>query len=131
MKTIVAGALLALAAAGPTLAADVGVSVSIGDPNFYGHIEIGDYPRPRLIYAEPVVIERVHVVHEPAYLHVPPGHAKNWGKHCHKYHACARPVYFVESGWYEEVYVPAHHAKHKGGKGHGKHHGKGKGKHKD
>ena len=38
---------------------------------------------------------------QPLYLHVPPGHAKHWRKHCHEYHACNRPVYFVRSAEYE------------------------------
>jgi hypothetical protein len=29
-------------------------------------------------------------------MHVPPGHAKNWSKHCSRYNACAYPVYFVK-----------------------------------
>ena len=37
-------------------AADVGVSVSVGQPGFYGRIDIGNYPQPELIYAQPVVI---------------------------------------------------------------------------
>ena len=55
----------------------------------------------------------------PVYMHVPPGHAKNWSKHCHKYNACAQPVYFVKSAEYEPGY------KHPG-RGKGK--GKGKGR---
>ena len=38
---------------------------------------------------------------QPIYLHVPPGHAKNWRKHCHKYNACGQPVYFVVSDEYK------------------------------
>jgi hypothetical protein len=45
----------------------------------------------------------------PIYLHVPPGHAKHWKKHCHEYHACGRPVYFVKSA----EYAPGYHG-HKG-----------------
>jgi hypothetical protein len=92
-------ALIAAAAAiTPTLAADVGVSISVGQPGFYGHIDIGNFPPPVLIYPQPVVIQRPVVVQtvQPIYLHVPPGHAKNWSKHCAKYDACSRPVYFVE-----------------------------------
>lgn len=105
-RMLFASALAALAA--PTLAADVGVSVSIGQPGFYGQIDIGNYPRPQVIYAEPVVVQRVPVgvVRQPVYLHVPPGHAKNWSKHCYRYDACGRPVYFVQDRWYNEVYVP-------------------------
>lgn len=127
---LLAAVLLSL----PTLAtAEVGVSISIGEPGFYGHIEIGDYPRPRLIYAEPMIIERVTLSRSPIYLRVPPGHAKHWEKHCHEYDACARPVYFVEDDWYERVYVPEYQTRKHGhsegqAQGHGKDKGKGKGK---
>jgi hypothetical protein len=105
-------------------AADVGVSVSVGQPGFYGHIDIGDYPRPEVVYAKPVVVQPapVGVVYQPVYLHVPPGHEKHWNKHCAKYNACGRPVYFVRDGWYNKVYVPEYQARH--GKGHGEKHGK-------
>jgi hypothetical protein len=54
---------------------------------------------------------------------VPPGHAKHWHKHCGYYGACARPVYFVQEGWYQQHYAVRHDH------GHGK--GKGKGRDKD
>jgi hypothetical protein len=127
MKRIAVAALLTAAAATAS-AADVGVSVSIGQPGFYGQIDIGNAPRPAVVYPQPVVIQRAQVA-QPVYLHVPPGHARNWGKHCHKYDACARPVYFVKDDWYNNVYVPHYeqvHGKSKGkSKGHGKGHGKG------
>ncbi len=44
------------------------------------------------------------VIMAPIYMHVPPGHARNWSKHCHKYNACERPVYFVKSAEYEPGY---------------------------
>ena len=79
----------------------------------------------------------------PLYLHVPPGHAKKWSKHCHKYNACDRPVYFVRSAEYEAGYESGDRGrKDKGrrdegrgnggerGKGHGEKGNKGKG-HKD
>ena len=100
----------------PAFAADVGVSVSVGQPGFYGRIDIGNAPPPQLIYAEPLVIQRVEVVRQPIYLHVPPGHEKNWRKHCRKYNACGQPVYFVQHDWYNQVYVP-HYREHDG---HGK-----------
>lgn len=109
----------------------VGTTITIGEPNFYGVINIGDVPEPpRLVYREPRVIEHVTVVREPVYLRVPPGHAKHWDKHCHAYHACARPVYFVEDGWYQHTYAPVYKAKHHKGHGghkHKSHHGKDKG----
>ena len=71
-----------------------------------------------------MIIEHVHVSGPPIYLHVPPGHAKDWAKHCGKYDACGHRVLFVQEAWYNDVYVPAWREKHGGGKGHGK--GKGK-----
>lgn len=130
MQRILFAIALAIAAV-PVFAADVGVSVSVGQPGFYGRIDIGNVPQPRLIFVDPVVIQRVEVVRPPIYLHVPPGHEKNWGKHCRKYNACGRPVYFVQDSWYNDVYVPHHqknagHGKNKDGKkGHDKGHGKG------
>jgi len=63
------------------------------------------------------------------YLHVPPGHAKNWAKHCHAYGACGQRVFFVQDAWYNDVYVPTWRERH-GGKNHGggKGHGNGNGK---
>lgn len=110
-RLFIAAALAVAAAAVPALAADVGVSISIGQPGFYGRIDIGDYPQPRLIYREPRVIQRV-AVREPIYLHVPPGHAKNWRKHCRQYDACGERVYFVQGDWYNQVYVPRYQERH-------------------
>ena len=96
------------AATTSALAADVGVSVQVGQPGFYGRIDIGNLPPPLLVYPEPVIIQPVPtgVVRQPIYLHVPPGHAKDWRKHCRKYNACGQPVYFVREDWYNDVYVP-------------------------
>lgn len=67
-------------------------------PGIYGRIDIGNAPPPPLIYAQPIIIQRpaVLVQQAPLYLHVPPGHAKKWSKHCGKYNACGQPVYFVK-----------------------------------
>jgi hypothetical protein len=94
-------------------AADVGVSISIGQPGFYGRIDIGDYPQPQVIYRQPVIIERVVVERPPIYLRVPPGHAKNWGKHCREYNACNERVLFVQDNWYANEYAPRYKEKHK------------------
>jgi len=112
MKRLLFAAALALATA-PALATDVGVSISIGQPGFYGRIDIGGYPPPQLIYREPIVIQRVAVNRPPIYLHVPPGHAKNWRKHCSAYNACGERVYFVQSNWYEREYVPRYQKQHR------------------
>lgn len=137
---ILAAGILAGVAAGvttPALALDVGVSINIGQPGYYGPLDIDDAPRPRLVYAQPVIIERVRVVERPVYLHVRPGHASRWKQHCREYDACGRPVYFVNDNWYNTVYVDHHRRRHVSrdhdhhdhdDHGHGKGHGKGKGK---
>lgn len=120
--------VLALATPGLAFATDVGVSISVGEPGFYGRIDIGHVPPPVVLYPEPVIIEAVPVgvVRQPVYMHVPPGHAKKWKSYCHQYGACGLPVLFVQNSWYDEVYVPAHRKAHGGGKGKG-HKGEGKG----
>ncbi len=85
---------------------EAGVSISIGDPHFYGRIDIGGYPPPRLIYEQPVIVRRVRVWHPPIYLRVPMMHRESWYRYCDQYDACGRPVYFVDDGWYEDVYAP-------------------------
>ena len=101
-------AIAALAVAAPALASDVGVSVSIGQPGFYGRIDVGSLPPPRVLYAKPIVIAPAPagIVRAPIYLRVPRGHAKHWGKFCSRYNACGEPVYFVQDSWYNDVYVP-------------------------
>jgi hypothetical protein len=127
-------AFIAGAIAVPAFAADVSASIGINQPGFYGQINIGDFPRPAVIYAEPVWVQRppkvVYV--QPIYLHVPPGHEKHWSKHCAKYGACGRPVYFVREDWYQTQYVPhyQHHDNYSHGESHGhdQEHGNGHGK---
>src|SRR3984893_18361644 len=116
----------------PAQAQNVSISATItGEivPGVYGQVVVGNRPPPPLVYAQPVVAVPVVVVQpvpmEPIYLHVPPGHAKNWRKHCHEYNACNRPVYFVRSAEYEPGYRPdrgehdhAHHSD-RGNHGHG------------
>ena len=108
MKHLISIAALALTAVASAQAADVGVSVNIGVPGAYGRIDIGGYPQPQLLYAQPVYIEREpsRAPPPPIYLHVPPGHAKKWNKHCREYNACGQPVYFVQDNWYRDVYAP-------------------------
>jgi hypothetical protein len=101
-------AVAALFAAAPTLSADVAVSVSMGQPGFYGRIDIGDVPHPDLISPQPIIIKAIGAPRAPMYFHVPPGHAKDWAKHCGKYNACGERVFFVKTQWYNSVYVPHH-----------------------
>jgi hypothetical protein len=119
--------LLLAAMAAVSAPALAGVSVNIGEPGFYGRIDIGNFPQPRLVYPEPVVIQRVPVgvVREPIYVHVPAGHEKNWRKHCRHYNACGQPVYFVHDDWYNREYVPRYRERHRDDRG--RHHGDGRG----
>jgi hypothetical protein len=131
MKRILFAAVLA-AFSVPAFA-DVGVSVSVGQPGFYGHLDIGDAPAPQLIYREPMVIQQApeRIVQQPMYLRVRPGHERNWRKYCHEYNACGQPVYFVQESWYSNVYAPRYrdHDRSEGrGNGHGKGQGRGHGK---
>lgn len=143
MKRILVAVTMVVAGASAS-AQNVGVSVHVDQPGLYGRIDIGHVPSPPvLVYPQPVVIHQTPVVmqQQPIYLHVPPGHAKNWAKHCGKYNACGQRVYFVRDDWYQQQYVPAVRAKqHKHDGDHGKGHGKGgdkggkghgKDKHKD
>lgn len=114
-RFLIAVALATVTITTPALAADVGVSVSIGQPGFYGQIDIGDFPQPRVIYTQPIVVLRgVRMDRPPVYLRVPPGHRKNWKKHCREYNACGERVLFVHDDWYEREYVPRYQEKHHG-----------------
>lgn len=138
MKTVSAfvACTLLLITAPFSVASDVNVGVTISgeiQPGVYGQVNIGTTPNYALLYPQPVVITAppaygvpVHAV----YMHVPPGHAKHWSKHCHKYNACGRPVYFVKSAEYDHEYDSRHDDHHSGhGNGKGKNKNKGKDKH--
>lgn len=113
IKKIVVSSALAIAALVPmaSRAADVGVSVTIGEPGFYGTIDIGNV-RPQVVYERPVLVERVSAPMPAVYMRVPPGHQKNWARYCGRYNACGRPVYFVRDTWYRDVYAPQYRREH-------------------
>lgn len=111
-RFLIAAALAATTFTSPAFAADVGVSISIGEPGFYGRLDIGGYPPPQLIYPQPIIVERVPFNRPPIYLRVPPGHAKHWRKHCHEYNACGERVYFVQDNWYDREYIPRYQERH-------------------
>ncbi len=92
-------------------AGDLGINVILSGqvaPGVYGQVRIGNTSPPPLVYAQPMLIEPQAAPPPPVYLHVPPGHAKNWRKHCHEYNACNRPVYFIRSAEYEPDYARRH-----------------------
>lgn len=142
---VLAGLCASTAWAGP----DVGISVEISQPGVYGRVDIGRFPQPQVVLAQPVIIARPRVQPEPVYMWVPPGHRKHWSRYCGRYQACGVPVYFVQDRWYnehvrerreerrDERYDDHHDADrgpdrrndndHGRGRGHGEGHGHGRG----
>jgi len=111
-RSLIAAAIAVATINTPALAADVGVSISIGQPGFYGRLDIGGFPQPPLIFPQPMIIQRGPMERPPIYLRVPPGHAKHWSKHCREYNACGERVFFVQDGWYEREYAPRYQQQH-------------------
>lgn len=140
MSKLCAIALLVVSCAAQ--ATDVGVSIGISQPGVYGRIDIGRFPQPALVVAQPVVVHRPQLVYaappQPVPMWVPPGHRKHWHKHCARYGACGVPVVFVQDAWYQQHVAPAPraygqapsagHRHHRHGHGDGNGHGKGKGR---
>jgi hypothetical protein len=125
-------ALLMLQAAPQSFAGDLGINVILSGevkPGIYGQVQLGNTPRPVVVYDQPrvIVVDKRYIHEEPIYLHVPPGHARHWSKHCREYHACEHRVYFVRSQEYERDYHHEHEHEHHHPKGHK--HGKGHHKH--
>ncbi len=136
MKKLVLLALVAFVLTPALAQTSVGVSIGINQPGVYGRIDIGNFPQPRLVYPQPIVIVQSPVaVHQrPIYLYVPPGHQKNWAKHCARYRACGQPVYFVQEEWVRERYEERRAHEGHGERGPGQGRGqdkKNKGGHKD
>jgi hypothetical protein len=115
MKSIIIGAVLC-AAAFPALAQS-NVSISVGQPGFFGQVNIGDFaPQPVLYAPQPVIVRPMpEYAAEPIYLRVPPGHRQHWARFCGRYNACGRPVLFVRDEWYTNTYVPRYHEHFHGG----------------
>ncbi|MBC7456487.1 MAG: hypothetical protein H7335_22840 [Massilia sp.] len=114
MKSLmIATIIFAAAGAAAPAMAQTSVSISVGQPNFYGRIDLGGYAPPPVYVAQPVIIERqVRYVDPPIYLRVPEGHRKHWRKHCRAYNACGQQVFFVQDGWYNNTYAPRYREQH-------------------
>ena len=127
---LAAGAMLmGLLTAQPAKAFEPYYNATVGgvlSPGVYGQVTIGNMPPPPVLFPQPVIVRPAAVLPPPLYMYVPPGHAKKWGKHCHKYDACGRPVYFVKEEWVQARYAEAHPGK--GPPVHARGHGKGRGK---
>src|SRR5260370_28060 len=55
MNRLLIGAALAVLTV-PAFATDVRVTVNVGDPGYYGPIEVGGFPQPRLLYPQPLIV---------------------------------------------------------------------------
>jgi hypothetical protein len=110
LKRSLFAAVLLAAAAVPAFA-QVAVGVGIGEPGFYGRINIGGGPPPQVINAAPVIIAPGPVAYpgSPIYLRVPYEHQRNWRRYCANYGACGQPVFFVHEDWYRNVYAPRYY----------------------
>jgi hypothetical protein len=114
-RTLSALAAILISSAGASHAGDLDIHVILAGqiaPGVYGQVRLGNEPPPPVVYAQPMLIEPQASPPPPVYLHVPPGHAKNWRKYCHVYHACNRPVYFVRSAEYAPDYDRDHEHEH-------------------
>ena len=127
------GSIAALACgfmiAAPSQATEVGVSISVQQPGFYGRVDIGDQ-RPVLVYPQPVIIHPgPYSQHQrPIYMRVPPGHYKQWARYCSQYEACNQPVYFLngdERAWSPHQTPEKHRKDQRTKHRHGDHHGHG------
>jgi hypothetical protein len=105
MKKLLIGLGLAAAA----LTASAQVSVNLGGrlaPGIYGSVNIGDYGRPALVYAQPQVIIRDRTyIEDPIYLYIPVYQQQSWRRYCRQYDACNRPVYFVQERWVRDRFA--------------------------
>ncbi|WP_374681119.1 hypothetical protein [Accumulibacter sp.] len=51
-------AAILAATAAPAFSANLGVSVSIGQPGFYGRVDVSAFPQPQAVYRQPIIVER-------------------------------------------------------------------------
>ncbi len=123
MKKLIAALVLTTAACAAPVFAGTSVSVRIGEPGFYGQLDIGGYGAPQVLYRQPVLVQHRNWYPAPVYLRVPQYQSGNWRRYCGMYNACSRPVYFVRDDWYRNVYAPRYYQKH--GHGNGTGHGYG------
>lgn len=87
--------------------AQVGFTIQLGQPNYYGGLNLQGYPNPQFYNTNPVLIQPNQTGYgQPVYLRVPPSQRQNWGRYCGRYNACDRNVYFVQDTWYNSVYAP-------------------------
>lgn len=114
MKKRLIGAALALASLGATAQ----VTVTIGQPGFYGRVDMGSYAPAPQVYGPPVLASGRYDNGAPVYLRAPLSHRRNWSRYCQRYGACGQRVLFVRDDWYVNSYAPRYRAYHgRGGPG--------------
>jgi len=104
---------LLLATIVATSSAAPAIATEIGQPDFYGRLEVDGYPQPQLIYRQPITIGRAPGERPPIYLRVPTNHVEHWSKRCLDYNACDERVFFVSDTWYKREYVPHYRELHR------------------
>ena len=96
--------------------AQVGVAVhlNIGDPNFYGQVDLEPGVAPPVVYSTPMVVQPgpPGVYYPPLYLRVPIPYTQNWPQYCYYYNACNIPVFFIQEAWYLNVYAPMYRSRY-------------------
>ncbi|WP_028535654.1 hypothetical protein [Paludibacterium yongneupense] len=117
MNRFLISAAFAAIATAPAMAADVGISINVGQPGFYGRLDIGGFAPPPVVNVQPVFVTPVPEDRPPIYLRVPPEHSRHWKRYCRQYHACGERVFFVQDQWYNHEYAPRYRQEH----GHGNH----------
>jgi hypothetical protein len=136
LRVGLAAAALCAAAAAQALDLPLPPLPPLSPPGLPGRVDISRLPLPQVVVQTPTIIIRPPPLptppgvvvttpapprtapppaQQPVYMWVPPGHRKDWAKHCGKYKACGVPVLFVRDDWYDRHVHPE-----KGGKGHGK-----------
>ena len=114
MKKLLVGAALVLA----SLSAAAQVSISIGQPGFYGRVDLGSYAPAPVVYGPPVRVSGGYDNGAPVYLRAPVNHRRNWSRYCNRYGACGQRVLFVRDDWYVNNYAPRYREFHgRGGPG--------------
>jgi hypothetical protein len=95
-------------------AGGAGPSIHIGEPDFFGRIDIGGKPAPQLVQRRPIWPERPRdtFMRQPVYFHVPPGQQQNWRHYCRQYNACGEAVLFVRESWYQDSYLSQYRQSH-------------------
>jgi hypothetical protein len=83
-------------------------NVPVGDPSYYGQVDLVNNTQPAVVYTTPVVVQAPPpgAYYPPVYLRVPPMYYQNWPQYCGYYNACYYPVFFVQDSWYLGFYSP-------------------------